>query len=256
MYVLKDKRYFDDRKELKNLDSSRYELLASSFLEVHDFDNNLIYYGGDQSWFDEKVANKAACGSVAAANILAYMAISESVYKALYQYDRYIDINDYMKHMNEVYTYLHPINIRLPLSSFISKSEKRISIGIPNVSRIIKGVKAFSESRNVALKAYTFSKPWTVKNAAEYIANALKDDKPIALLNGFNSNLKNIRYTYVDGRESMSSFTYHWITVTGMDVSFDTGIVDIDVSSWGIKAKLRLNDIVREDFLNAMVYFK
>lgn len=57
----------------------------TDFLSIIIIDTEgITFYGEVQSWFSTNTARDSACGTVAAANTLAYLAIKHSGLKALY----------------------------------------------------------------------------------------------------------------------------------------------------------------------------
>ena len=59
-----------------------YALKNADFIRITD--ENALFYGGAQSWFADGFSQNGGCGVVAAANILAYLALSDEKYFALY----------------------------------------------------------------------------------------------------------------------------------------------------------------------------
>lgn len=79
---------------------------------------NVIYYGGDQSWFDTNVGRQSGCGTVAAANTVAYLAIKNPSLRALYSGSK-LDIitkDDFTIHMNQVYKFVGPLKMPFLIS--------------------------------------------------------------------------------------------------------------------------------------------
>ncbi len=240
-------------------------LQQNDFVKIKDKDN--IYYGGNQAWYSVKVARKSACGTIAATNILIYLSMTNKKYTSLYSFDnKNITKYDYKKYMNEVYEYLYPINVNgifgveegSSTYNFLKSIHiADLTIGIPTVNYFCSGVKAFVRSKNVEpLNINIFKGRWETYDMKEYIVEALRKNIPIAMLNVFNKNLKNIAYNYVDGRPSYADFDKHWVTITGIRVNDYTKKISIEVSSWGTRAVLYLDDIASGSFLKGMVYLE
>ncbi len=105
------------------------------------------HYGGNQAWFtwegrqwQSHVARQGACGTVALANIAAYLARSNPVYAGLYPYPDYRKVN-FLTHMAELYRYVKPFHIG------------KFPLGIWPVSRLAGGMERFARERGVKLQA-------------------------------------------------------------------------------------------------------
>ncbi len=220
---------------------------------------NKFHYGGNQAWFDESLARDSACGTVAATNILTYMNVWKhrgNVYEK----------NEYKDYMDEVYTRLHPVNISYPrggLDLFYKFAKllhlSDLSLGIPSVSRFIRGVRSLAVTRGLDLEARNYPETifsrWSLVAAMDFIARALEKDRPVALINAFNKHLKGFKYPLDDGRITMADFERHWVVITEMEVDKDGREVYIYVSSWGERVRLNLSDIVKGGVFTSMVYF-
>lgn len=227
-------------------------------MDLKDFvsiigEGNVIYYGGDQSWFDTKVGRESGCGTVAAANTLAYMAIRNPGLRTLYGGNNLNNItkDDYIIHMNKVYKYVEPL--KLP---FIDKPAG----GIPFMSWYSDGVIKYAKDKGISLTAHWNKGSSTFDKAVQYIKDGLSRDYPIALVNWRNSKLKFVPWTNPDtGITSNQDFQLHWVTITGLHDYRPIGQVYIDVSSWGSKVTLRFDDVWNSaDILRyvGMVYFE
>jgi hypothetical protein len=90
-------------------DVFKSSLSNKDFLPIYNEDGTLNY-GGDQNWFNSEIDKNGGCGTVAASNLLAYMAISNSKYKNLYNYPD-LSKKNFIAHMNKVYNYVTPYSI-------------------------------------------------------------------------------------------------------------------------------------------------
>ncbi|AEV70485.1 hypothetical protein [Acetivibrio clariflavus] len=226
------------------MDLKEFVLIAGS--------GGVIYYGGDQSWFDTKVGRQSGCGTVAAANTTAYLALKNPELKALYSGNNLDNItkDDFIVHMNQVYKYVEPL--KMPF--FVQPAG-----GIPFLSWYADGVIRYAKSKGISLRAHWNKREPTFNNAVQYIKDGLRKDCPVALVNWRNSKLKSIPWTNPDtGITSNQDFQIHWVTITGLHDYRPIGQVYIDVSSWGSKATLNFNDVwSNNDILGyaGMIYF-
>ncbi len=242
------------------MDSINISLKNNCFVNIVDEYGN-SYYGGNQAWFEQSAARASACGTVCAANICAYMSKTQPKYYNLYKYDSNYSKDYYLRHMNEVYNYISPIVLfKLPkffrdkkILGFYLKED--LNFGIPSVGYFSKEFKKFARTRGVMLRKKVFKRGWSRAKARGFIREALENDKPVALLNLFNSKLKRIETISCSGERFYGSYDQHWVTITGMTIDKNTGKVYLEVSSWGCKAKLDLDDVV-SGFSKAMVYFE
>lgn len=223
----------------------------TDFLSITDIEG-ITFYGGDQSWFSTNVGRESGCGTVTAANTLAYMAIKNPSLRALYSGKDINDItkNDYVNHMNQVYKYVKPL--RFPIFD-------KTAGGIPFLSWYRDGVIKYAKSKGVMLRTYSANKSLDFDNAVQFIKDGLNRDCSVALVNWLNPKLKSIPWASPNsGGISNQDFQIHWVTITALHDSRPTGKVLIDVSSWGSKVSLNFNDVWNNagilDYVG-MVYF-
>ncbi len=235
-------------------------LKNSDFLKIKD-EYGETYYGGNQAWFEQKLAKASACGTVCAAGICAYLAMNNPRYYMLYNYGLDLSKRYYLKHMNELYKYISPI-VLFKLPRFLQGKkifgfylEEYLSLGIPSVGYLASGLEKFVNSRGVWLRKKVFSDNWSRAKTRDFIREALERDRPVALLNLFNSKLKSIETIRDNGERYLASYDHHWVIITGMTINQSTGKVYLTVSSWGCRAVLDLDDIV-SGFSKSMVYFE
>lgn len=252
-----------DEKSLNIPDNTITALKDSvRFIEILDEDGK-IYYGGDQDWYREKVAMDGACGTVAAANITAYLFFYDKKYYGLYNYSDYSKTS-FVAHMYDVYKYLSPY--RIPFKNY--------PLGIWPMSKFKRGVEKFAESRNASLKGqgmekYVIGKKVLYKgggdgfkfdrnNITEFIKKGLESNSPVAMLIGFNKNLKNILVQQPNGYSFVqSSFATHWVTITELKEDKINDKVTVKVSTWGGFSYLDLDDYIDgETVYSCLVYFK
>ncbi len=245
---------YTSKDKICNNDVIKTSLANGDFLKI--VDNNIIYYGGHQNWFQRHTQSFGGCGPTAAANILAYMAMTDPKFANLYEYDtKNITKADFAKFMEEVYNYVTPLEI--PIFSHMS-DKKGDQVGIPSfgivsLSGFAKGVEKFAQSRGVEMKANWSNEKPTFDNAVSYIREGLEKDKPVALINMFNP----IEMQWTDPRTNeVITMTYerHWVTITGMIENKKTGEVTLEVSSWGGKATLSFNTLYNNMDWNEMIF--
>lgn len=207
------------------------------------------YYGGNQAWYEwdgdagkEAVARKAGCGTVAAANITAYLAASRPEYGELYPYLDYSKRN-FLLHMKEMYRYVEPFHMGgLPL-------------GVWPVERMAKGVERYARSRGVRLGAVWYHGFFNRKNVIRYIADGLERDSPVAMLVGLG-RLRKAWVSYHDGRKTMEKMSLHWVTVTEMSVNEREHTARVKASTWGGWTELELDDYLDEWIYEGLLYFQ
>ncbi len=217
-----------------------YALENPDFLKITD--KNGAFYGGAQAWFSDRFSVNGGCGVVCAANILAYLAASDEKYARLYPQNS-LSKQDFTAFMEELCAF---VKIR----NFFGKP-----LGVWGEKRFEKGVLGYAKSRSVELSAVAFNGKMTLENAANFIKNALSENLPVAMLIGFNSRLKNVRYVYPSGNALNYSFERHWVTIT--ELSENDGKFTVKVSSWGAFAFIDLADFIEgEKIYSALVHFK
>ena len=214
-----------------------YALQNPDFLKITD--NYATFYGGAQAWFSDKFSVNGGCGVVSAANILAYLAASDEKYARLYPRNS-LSKQDFTAFMEELCGF---VKIR----NFFGQP-----LGVWGEKRFEKGVLDYAKSRGVSLSATSFKGK---TSASDFIKNALSENLPVAMLIGFNSRLKNVRYVYPSGSALNYSFERHCVTIT--ELSENNGNFTVKVSSWGAAAEIDLADFIDvEKVYSALVYFK
>ena len=214
-----------------------FALQNPDFLKITD--NYATFYGGAQAWFSDKFSVNGGCGVVSAANILAYLAASDEKYARLYPRNS-LSKQNFTAFMEELCGF---IKIR----NFFGQP-----LGVWGEKRFEKGVLDYAKSRGVSLSATSFNGK---TSASDFVKNALSENLPVAMLIGFNSRLKNVRYVYPSGSALNYSFERHWVTIT--ELSENNGNFTVKVSSWGAAAEIDLADFIDgEKVYSALVYFK
>lgn len=209
---------------------------------------DVVFYGGDQNRFLKYGDRTSACGTVAAANLFAYIYRNSAEFKDLLpRSEPVITTGDYMAFMTEVIKYVSPLRITV----------LHIPVwGITSSQKFAEMCGQFIRAKNLSLTDRIISnKTSGIDEAAGIIADQLAKDNPVALLNLRNPGLKNISYTDSYGKTVKTDFQFHWVVITSIEKHDDN--ISVTVSSEGSKAILDLNKIwnSRNYFLNAMERF-
>lgn len=222
---------------------------SKRFVEITD--GSTKYYGGNQSWFkwdnDKKksdVAKEGGCGTVAAANIVAYLSNHNSNYAGLYTYSDYKRAN-FQLHMKEMYKYVTPRHIgKQPL-------------GVWPVSLLEEGVEEFASDKGIELHAVKKHDSFTRENIIDYIQEGLEKDSPIAMLIGEGGS-SNVTITNPDGSVSSgNSFKLHWVTITELEIDETKEKAKVKVSSWGGWGEVDLDEYIQNEWLyQGLLYFE
>lgn len=222
---------------------AKVELIrALHFIEVKDEQNT--YYGGDQEWFGFTVGMLGGCGTVAAANIVAYMTGDK------------MDKTEYVLLMNDMYHYVKPHKI-----PFLPKNRKPWrgfgwTIGVWPSIHLIWGMQRYAKTHRMKLRPVRISCKRTKEELVEYIREGLAKDCPIAMLIGWNYHLDRKEVCRPDGSGwNQTNMSNHWVTITQMRTE-PGGKVRLKVSTWGGWTYLDLEEwLAWRRWPQAMVYF-
>jgi hypothetical protein len=235
----------------------RTSLKKDDFLQIKD--RGFVHYGGNQNWFyPNQIGVQGGCGVIAAANILAYLALTSPHLRDLYGYAlEPIKKNDFLKHMGDVYPFVTPRRVMKPFAGRTMRNGKRIPItlGVMTLREFARGVRAFGRDRGVTLDSYRITGTCNPKKATTFVKEGLLNNSPIALLNYANTSLAAVPYMTYKGIRKEASFKWHWVTITAIEENLETGAVKVEVSSWGGKATLDLTDMVTDAGFGGMIYF-
>lgn len=212
---------------------------------------DVIFYGGDQNRFLKYGDRASACGTVAAANLFAYIYRNSAEFKSMLPRSAsVITAEQYLAYMTEVIKYVSPL--RIPVLN--------IPVwGITSSQKFAEMCGRFIKAKNLRMTAYVISnKTSDMDEAAEMIADQLAKDNPVALLNLRNPGLKNITYTDSYGKTIKTDFQFHWVVITSIKKHNDG--ISVTVSSEGSKAILDFREIwdSKKYLLNTadLVYFE
>ena len=182
------------------------------------------YYGGNQSWFDEKSLQNTGCGTVASANIANHMSNYVRGCSKLYSYNS-LSKSNFKKHMYDVERYVTPT-----------------AIGVPSLRALESGFERFADSRGIDISAYWSDQPANRNTFTNYIKDGLRINSPVAYLQYFNSNQK--------------EYDWHWMTITKYFKNMSTGEQHIAVSTWGERRSLNFNALLDGNLACGVLYFK
>lgn len=229
------------------------------------------YYGGDQAWFEMENGRAGGCGTVAAANILAYFGVlygekAGTLDVVHFPENCCFTLEAFETHMHEVYRGLTPMKV--PWKSWVRRGGREghrrsilrlpDSLGIHSPVRFSKAVTEMAKGKGIELQVVW---PKNTKGrrpantavgldeAKSFILKQIKKGMPVAMLNFGNKGLRGVEYQSVatGRRYSTDRFQWHWVVITGVEASEKLGVADDDgsfpvvVSSWGNRVVLDLN---------------
>ncbi|MBU3160016.1 hypothetical protein KPL37_09655 [Clostridium frigoris] len=215
---------------MEDFTTQNYTHLEDTNFTISDLEAS--YYGGSQYWFPKKLNQLSGCGPVAAANITAYLAkTSPDKYGNLYPYTGIINKNDFILHMIEIRKYVKPG-----------------IFGLTSVQQFSDNVLAFAKKRDVSLTPHILDySANSIDKAVNFILDALSQRLPVALLV--------LKHPIKEFKE----YTWHWMTITGLELSLKDNIYYISVSTYGEHRKINLDtlwnqrrtkDIIRLAYFN------
>ena len=204
-----------------------------NFVKMYDYNKGLYAYGGNQSWYVSPYTTNSSCGSVAAANITAYLAQHKSdyyggLYNGSINNDKFYKY-EFINHMEKLYDNLKPG-----------------ILGVPTVESFIKGVTSYI---NKDAGSTLIPTPYTI-NASTYatyregVTDGLKEESPVAVL-----------FWEVENWELDPDFSFHWITITKYFKDNNTGNEYFACSSWGKRYSLSFYDYWWNYWVAGGVYY-
>ena len=226
-----------DNDPINNIDTSGYATIS---LKTNFFYLDNKYYGGNQSWWEKatfkylhffsKKKSDVGCATVAASNVMAYLAKSAGL-KKLYPYT--YTKSDFLKMMNKMWGYVTPG-----------------PAGFWWLSDYVKGVEKYAKNAGVpSLKGVWSDKKPTLANAIQYVKDGLKRNCPVTLVVHSNSKLN----------VGDINFGWHWVVITSINDKRNkngNGAVTITVSSWGRKYTLNFRTVINDSSYWGLMYFK
>jgi len=189
---------------------------------------------GTYWYLDHEQYEGTGCGTIAAANIMAYLAIQQpNKYGPLCPYisSSMIEIEDYIRYMREVSWDITP-------SIF----------GIPLVSMLKNGIIDYAESMGVEMDNSSFRSyspnsgdEVYVEETATFVKEALTNNLPVAMLTYWNEHL-----TFVTINGASQTGNTHWMTIT----KYYRDAADnryVAVSTWGERVSLNFRACIPND---------
>lgn len=201
----------------------------SDFLRI--VQDNQVWYGGDQAWFDFTVGQYGGCGTVAAANITAYLAAMHPELRRLYGQPDWQKAG-FLAHMNTLYQWVRPW--KMPFVSRNRKPWKSFgwTAGLWPPMRFVRGVERFAQSRGIKMTGRRMSSRHSLEELAEFIGESLERDCPVAMLIGRRPRYEKELVQRPDGvRWQQTHFSMHWVVITMLTKKEETFMVK--VSTWG-----------------------
>jgi hypothetical protein len=199
-------------------------ILHSDVLAIREEALRRTSFGGDQKWYADRRRRMSGCGPTCAANLTAYLALTQQALRALYAGEDMCK-TQFSAHMEAVYEFVTPR-----------------FMGLSRVEMFTGGVESFAASRGLSLKAHVFEARGNtrgdrppVAELARFVREGLDADCPVAFLNLAKGRVKNIQ-------------SWHWITIVGADISdsslyaraSDEGAeICFDLGLWYLSTRLR-----------------
>lgn len=196
------------------------------------------WYGGDQEWFDFTVGKYGGCGTVAAANITAYLALHFEALRKLYEPED-LEKDNFVFHMNGMYQWVRPWKV-----PFVNKNRPLWktfgwTFGVWPASRLLRGVERYAKMRGLRLTGKKMGSRRPVEELVGFIRESLGRDCPVAMLIGRRPGYERERVTRPDGSGWLQNhFSMHWVVVTALTKK--NGTVMVKVTTWGGYAWLDL----------------
>lgn len=184
-------------------------------------EGNRVFYGGNQTWFEDRVLKKVGCSIVAAANLIAYKALKENN-EQLFTY-KDTSKSNFLKLMDSIGKYIVPNE----------------NIGVISTLYFIDRMEKYFKDRKIEVNPKWITTEYDINQFEGFIYNELQKDKPILLM-----LLRNWKLREVD---------WHWMTITRIFKCND--VVYVNVSTWGEKRIIRLYDIYLYTSYGSLISF-
>lgn len=197
-----------------------------------------VWYGGDQEWFGFTVGKYGGCGTVAAANITAYLALHFEGLRKLYKPEN-LEKDSFCIHMNQIYEWVRPWKV-----PFVNRNRPvwrnfGWTLGVWPMGRLIRGVERYAKMHGLRLKGKKTGSGRPMEELVGFIRESLERDCPVAMLIGRNPRYEQEMVTRPDGYGwRQTQFSMHWVVVT--ELTKRGGTVMLKVTTWGGYAWLDL----------------
>lgn len=207
------------------------------FLRITQDDT--VCYGGDQAWFDFTVGKYGGCGTVAAANLTAYLAEHNPGLRCLYPYPNYHK-KTYLNHMEQLYRYVRPWKVPFVRRDYPAKGTFGWTFGVWPASRFAGGVRRYAASCGRQLDSEVIHSWNSMDKLEAFIRRSLEHGCPVAMLIGREPRYEKERVERPDGTcWCQTHFSMHWVLITRMQEKGSE--VSVKVSTWGGASWLSLN---------------
>jgi len=198
-----------------------YQIKSPKLFNIYDDFGNQSF-GGNQDWYSSNLKRRSGCGPTSAANLTAYLALTDPTKKQLYSYTT-MKQSDFAKHMETLFDYVTPG-----------------TMGVNHLQMFIDGLHHYANERSVPITLKHLSvnrknrQTRSLNALTEFVIKGLSNDNPIAFLalsRGQEKRLQN----------------WHWITITQAHIENDQIIATasdegnirrFDLSLWYMTTKM------------------
>lgn len=202
-----------------------------------------VYFGGDQGWFARKTQRLAACGPVAAANILACLAAQKPMLaKHLplgFEPEKQIEQQNYLAFMQSVYDTIGTFEV--PIWNAIAEKSDRTQFVIPpsfgrEAAGFESGMLRYAKKYGVLLQAHRFINAYGgYRQGLYFIQKGLAAGCPVALL---STKSKHPMQVYAKGYGGPltavnNGVGSHFATIVGLRRNASNRKMELLASSWG-----------------------
>jgi len=175
-----------------------YEISHPQLLEIRDGTYAETTFGPDQVWYPDRWLRKSGCGPTSASLLMAYYAFTRPELRSLYIADD-LTRHSFIRQMQE-------------MSRFIKPG----MMGVDKISKYVDGVIQFADEKGITLSPHVFevgekndARRNELQGLADFVSKGLSSDSPLGFLVLSRGNEKHLQ-------------NWHWITVTGADITEDT----------------------------------
>jgi hypothetical protein len=158
--------------------------------------------------------------------------------------------------MDEIYQFVKPNEVPF-FNTASDEKNKRVglpSYGVTSVYEFNDGVLNYADTKGIQLNPeICLSNKSSFNEVTDFIRAGLQNNSPVALLDVFNP----VAMTYTDpesNEERTTTLEMHWITITGMIENKTIGTITLEISTWGSKGVVNLNEIYDNQNWNEAFY--
>lgn len=202
--------------------------------------DHMVFYGGDQAWFGSTIGQYGGCGTVAAADITAYLALRHSVLRKLYN-QKSMDQGCFLNHMNTMYHWVKPWKIPLVNENSPPWRSFGWTFGVWPMGKLLRGVERYASARGVRITGRKISSRRPKEELVAFIRESMGRDCPVAMLIGRKPRYEREVVTRPDGGCWVQThFSMHWVVVAALA---ETGeMTKVKVATWGGTVWLDLDE--------------